>query len=255
MSRAARRFACRVLPALLLAGAVPAPGQAEPAPCRPLTFERAAYTVCTVDLRRHAIRLYWQKSDGAPYGYLNALPKTATSAGPLLAAMNAGMYDPAYKPVGLYVEGGRELVAASTRGGYGNFHLKPNGIFWAGNGTAGVLETSAYLKAKPAAEIATQSGPMLVVNGRIHPRFSPAMSSAKRRNGVGVLDDHTAVFAISDGEVTLFEFARLYRDGLKTPNALFLDGGSVPTLYDPATREGSNLLPLGPMLGIYARGK
>ena len=228
--------------------------QAQPAPCRRMTFENAAYTVCTADMRQHAVRLFWQKPDGSNYGYLSALPAT-NGAGkrPLLFSLNAGMYDPAYKPVGLYVEGGKELVAANNRAGYGNFHLRPNGIFYVGPAGAGVMETSAYLKAKPQADIATQSGPMLVINGRIHPRFGASMSSGKRRIGVGVSDASTAIFAMSDSDVTFFQFAKLFRDGLKTPNALFLDGGSVPALYQPATREGGNLLPLGPIIGVYAK--
>ena len=254
MLPAASRSAWQLV--LSIAATVPALAQApQMPPCRQTTFAEASYTVCTADLRRHSLQLFWQKPDGTPYGYLSALPKSAGERpGPLLVAMNAGMYDPAYKPVGLYVEGGREHVRASTGGGYGNFHLRPNGILWVGAGKAGVMETSAYLKAKPAADIATQSGPMLVIDGRIHPRFSPKMTSGKRRIGVGVADPQTVVFAMSDGEVTFHEFARLFRDGLRTPNALFLDGGSVPAMYTPATREGGNLLPLGPMLGIYARG-
>ena len=64
---------------------------------------------------------------------------------------------------------------------------------------------------------------------------------------------NTLVFAISETEVSFGEFARLFRDKLQTPNALFLDGGSVPALYSPALHRNSNLLPLGPMIGVYER--
>lgn len=168
--------------------------------------------------------------------------------------MNGGMFHPDYKPVGLYIENGREITRASTRNGPGNFHLKPNGIFYTSGATAGVLETGAYLKAKPQAEFATQSGPMLVINGRLHPRFKSG-ESQKLRNGVGVRDANTIVFAISEGEVSFGAFARLFRDGLKCPNALFLDGGSAPALYSPAMQRGGNFLPLGPMIGVFDRSR
>jgi uncharacterized protein YigE (DUF2233 family) len=55
------------------------------------------------------------------------------------------MFDTALKPVGLYVEQGRELVHASTRSGYGNFHMKPNGVFYVSADGAAVMETQAFL--------------------------------------------------------------------------------------------------------------
>jgi uncharacterized protein YigE (DUF2233 family) len=226
---------------------------AAPTPCQSVTLEGSAYTICEIDLRRHAVRLFWRKPDGEPYGYLAALP-SAQHAGRLVFAMNAGMYDPAYRPVGLYVENGRELVRASTRPGPGNFHMRPNGIFYTAGETAGVLDTGSFLTKRPAADFATQSGPMLVINGRLHPIFGRS-HSRKFRSGVGLRDEHTLAFAISDTEVSFSEFARLFRDRLKCDNALFLDGGSVPSLYAPALRRNGNLLPLGPMIAVYERAR
>ena len=171
---------------------------------------------------------------------------------PLLFAFNGGMFHADLRPVGLFVAGGQQLVPASTAKGPGNFHLKPNGVFWVGGGKAGVAETGAYLKSKPAADIATQSGPMLVIGGKLHPLFVRAEASQKMRDGVGVTaDGRTAIFVISEDPVSFAAFGRLFRDVLKTPNALFLDGGSAPALYSPAMSRGGNFLSLGPMLGIY----
>ncbi|MBV9426249.1 MAG: phosphodiester glycosidase family protein [Bradyrhizobiaceae bacterium] len=224
---------------------------AAPTPCQSITVEGAAYTICEVDLRRYAVRLFWRKPDGDPYGSLAALPPTQR-AGRLIFAMNAGMYAPDYRPVGLYVENGRELVRASTKPGPGNFGMRPNGIFYVTGETAGVLDTVSFLRKRPAADFATQSGPMLVIDGQLHPRFGRG-HSRKFRDGVGVRDAHTAVFAISDTEVTFSDFARLFRDRLKCDNALFLDGGSAPSLYAPELRRNGNLFPLGPMIGVYER--
>jgi uncharacterized protein YigE (DUF2233 family) len=235
----------------ILAGGAVAAG---PPPCRSVAFENQSYTVCEADLRRHAVRLFWQRPSGAPYAYLRALPRVLDKAdAPLAFATNAGMFDPTFKPVGLYVENGRQLVPASTKAGYGNFHMRPNGIFFLAGDRAGVLETRAYLKEAPRADFATQSGPMLVINGRLHPRFKQDSASLKRRNGVGVNDAHTIMFAISEGEVTFEAFARLFRDRLKCDNALFLDGGSVPSLLIPAQGRGGNLLPMGPMLAVFEK--
>ena len=165
--------------------------------------------------------------------------------------MNAGMFGDDLSPVGLYVEDGRRLRGADTRAGPSNFHLLPNGVFWVGDGVAGVAETSRYLADAPPARFATQSGPMLVIDGRIHPRILPTGASAKMRNGVCVRDGVTAVFAISNEPVTFHAFARLFRDALGCANALFLDG-SVSSLYAPELDRDDELAPLGPMLGVSA---
>jgi uncharacterized protein YigE (DUF2233 family) len=221
-------------------------------PCQSLTAEGSAYTVCEVDLRRDVVRLFWRKPDGEPYGHLSAVPPTQ-HAGRLLFATNAGMFAPDYRPVGLYIENGRELVRANTRPGPGNFHMRPNGIFYVAGEAAGVLDTLSFLRERPAADFATQSGPMLVIDGRLHPLFGRS-NSRKFRSGVGVRDAYTVAFAVSDTEVTFSEFAHLFRDRLKCDNALFLDGGSVPSLYAPELRRNGNLLPLGPMIAVYERG-
>jgi len=227
---------------------------ADTAPCHPISYERNAYTVCDIDLRRHAVRLFWKRPDGAPYAYLSALPRTLErNSGRLLFATNAGMFDSELKPVGLYVEQGRELVGANTRSGYGNFHMKPNGVFYIAGEAAGVLETGAYLRQRPRADLATQSGPMLVIDGRIHPRFDRKSTSLKVRSGVGVRDAKTVVLAISQGEVSFAAFAQLFKERLQCTNALFLDGGSAPSLYLPSGAGGGNVLGLGPMLGIFEK--
>ena len=159
--------------------------------CQPRQVEDASYTICTVDLRQHQIRLFWKGADGEIIGSFDRLHGTPDGS-KLVFAMNAGMYDEERSPVGLYVESGRELKRANTANGSGNFHLKPNGVFFVSGRTAGVLETSRYLKAKPKADYATQSGPMLVINGRIHPKISENGPSRKIRNGVGVRDKSTS---------------------------------------------------------------
>jgi uncharacterized protein YigE (DUF2233 family) len=255
-----RRFPIRALLragllGLALTGPVSAAGPANatpaPAPCRAVQAEGEAYTVCTVDLRRERVRVFWLGADGLPYSSLSTLAEKQGAS--LRFAMNAGMYDKGQAPVGLYIEDGRELKGVSTANGPGNFHLKPNGIFWVKGERAGVMETGRYLRAAPKPDFATQSGPMLVVDGHIHPKISADGPSQKIRNGVGVRDDgRTAVFAISERAVSFGAFARLFKDTLGCRNALFLDG-SVSSLYAPSMNRTDLSRPLGPMIGAVAR--
>jgi len=239
--------------AFLAMAAFCGPSDAAAQPCKPYAFEGNGYTLCEASLDRFAIRLFWQKPDGTPYTYLSAVPKTDERGGRLAFALNGGMFHPDYKPVGLHVENGRELVRANTRPGPGNFHLRPNGVFYVGEAEAGVMETGAFLKKKPKASYATQSGPMLVIDGQLHPRIAKANVSAKPRDGVCVRGDKTVVFAISDGGVPFDTFMRLFRDGLKCRNALFLDGGTAPALFVPGARSGNVLFGLGPMIAVYEK--
>ena len=116
-----------------------------------------------------------------------------------------------------------------------------------------VLETGAFLRQRPVVDFATQSGPMLVIDGQLHPRFAAEGGSRKFRDGVGLRDPHTLVFAISKREVTFAEFARLFLDALDCRNALFLDGGSVPSLYAPGLANTGNLVPIGPIIAVFDR--
>ena len=220
------------------------------AACAPKVFDGAPFTVCAFDPRHDDLRLFWKGPDDRPFGSLGALAASLRSQGQeLVFAMNAGMFREDQSPVGLYVEKNRLLRKADTRAGASNFHLKPNGVFWIGDGVAGVTETSRYLAGPPAARYATQSGPMLVIDGRIHPKIRPDGTSAKIRNGVGVDDHGGVVFAIADEPVTFDAFARLFRDGLGARNALFLDG-SLSSLYAPELKRDDELAPIGPIVAV-----
>jgi uncharacterized protein YigE (DUF2233 family) len=222
--------------------------------CNPLTHDGEAYIVCEVDLKVHRIDLFWRDAKGQPYASLGNLNRQLMSEGQRpLFTMNAGMYHAELDPVGLYVERGRQMVKASTTNGPGNFHMKPNGVFFVANGKAGVMETGQFLRRNVRPDLATQSGPMLVINNRLHPKFPSEGVSRKVRNGVGVRDGDVVVFAISEGAVTFTDFARLFRDRLGTPNALFLDG-SVSSISAPGL-DRTGFRALGPMIGVFDRGR
>jgi uncharacterized protein YigE (DUF2233 family) len=129
--------------------------------------------------------------------------------------------------------------------------MKPNGIFYISAGNAAIAETQAFLKQRPQVDLPTQSGPMLVTDGRFHPRFNRASTSLKLRSGVDVRADGKVIFAISQEAVSFDSFARLFRDGVKCPNALFLGGDSASSFYAPTLNRSSNVLPLGPMLAVF----
>jgi len=241
-----------LLAAVATSGGVAATGVAHAdGLCRKLTFEGVGHVVCEISLRDHQVRMYLRGADGQPYGRLSRLVDSPAGR-ELVMAINGGMYGDDRGPVGLFVEGGKQLRAANTRRGSGNFHMKPNGVFYVTASGAGVLTTERYLRQKPRALYATQSGPMLVIDGKLHPRFAGEGQSLKIRNGVGVRGGGTVVFAISDQPVSFGSFARLFRDVLKTPDALYLDG-SISSIYAPDVGRRDWLYPVGPIIGVAPR--
>ena len=217
--------------------------------CSPLSFGGNAYSVCRIDLRETRLETFNLDGKGAPLGSFTALAESLSAEGKELGfAMNAGMFDEALMPIGLYVENGTQSKKLNRRDGYGNFHVKPNGVFYITGDRVGVAATDAYVKRNEKPDFATQSGPMLVIDGKIHPKFSPGGMSYKMRNGVGVLDAHTAIFVISENAVNFYDLALLFRDGLKCANALFFDG-TVSSLYSPELGRNDGFAVLGPMVG------
>ena len=206
--------------------------------------------MCVVDTATDHLSLFLQDEAGRPYATFEQLAASLAQARRrLVFAMNAGMFQTDLSPVGLYVEHGAERHAANTRDGPGNFHMKPNGVFYFGPDGAGVMETTRFLDAHLHPAFATQSGPMLVIDGTIHPRIQPDGTSLKVRNGVGARDGRTIVFAISKQPVSFHQFATLFRDGLGCPNALFLDG-TVSSLYAPDLGRSDQWQPVGPIVGL-----
>jgi len=246
----------RTLSFAVLAWCLPSAASA----CEAVSHDGAPYVVCAFEPAEAArLRLFWKSDGGHPFRSFGALRDDLAKRGETLEfAMNAGMYQADTTPVGLYVEAGATLHKANRADAPAsarpvpNFYKKPNGIFFIGPDGAGILETGAYLKAAPDARYATQSGPLLVIDGALHPAFIDGSDDRKPRNGVGVRPDGTVVFAIADEPVNFHDFASLFRDRLSCPNALFLDGGSASGLYHKATNR-DDFPPwegYGPMVGL-----
>ena len=87
-----------------------------------------------------------------------------------------------------------------------------------------MLRSEDFRDRSPDAIFATQSGPMLVIDGDLHPALIEGSSDRTWRTGVGLSSDGQVHFAISQRHVNFHDFARLFRDELSCDNALFLDG-------------------------------
>ena len=195
----------------------------------------------TVDPQRERIVMYWQNEDGKAWGSLRSLLGDINRDGQVQMAMNGGIYDKAYAPLGLYIEKGRQLTPLNRASGGGNFFIRPGGVFYLRGQNAGIVSINKF-RASPAIRYAVQSGPMLIENGKINWRLKPSASSRKLRNGVGITGDGKVVFMLSARETNFYDFACYAQAKLNVRQMLYLDGtiskmyqkgDSVPWQYHP----------------------
>ncbi len=199
-----------------------------------------------------SVHFFWKDDAKNRYKSLaNLKAALAAKNKTLNFAMNGGMYLKDGSPQGLYIEQGEQFAKVDTiQNAYGNFYLQPNGIFCINDSTAHVLTTVDFLQSLPEVKYATQSGPMLVIEGHLHDAFNEGSSSTHFRNGVGVRADGKIVFAISNEKINFFDFATLFKEKLNCPNALYLDG-FVSRAYIPDLGRKDLDGNFGVIIGLY----
>ncbi len=217
----------------------------------------AAFRIVNLDLERETLELRWRDPDDQPFASIDGLRHWASAQGrSVVFATNAGIYDRQFRPLGLYIEDGKALRPLNTAQGAarsGNFSMQPNGVFFVDqSGRAGVVTTQHWRDRRIDARIATQSGPMLVVDGEINPNFDAQSDSLKWRSGVCAKTPQQVVFAVSEAPVTFHAFARLFRDELGCRDALYLDGTLSQIYTEGEGFFGAPGMAVKPYVGMFA---
>jgi uncharacterized protein YigE (DUF2233 family) len=150
-----------------------------------------------------AIKFYWKDNKGQIIKSIQTLKSLVEENNQQLRfAMNGGMYLKDNSPQGLYAESGNVLHSLDTlSSGFGNFYMKPNGVFLVTNDKRAVICVTEKFHNQSNIAFATQSGPMLLIDGEVHPAFKKGSANLNIRNGVGILPDHRVIFAMSKQEV------------------------------------------------------
>lgn len=198
----------------------------------------------------HELKMYLNHADGSNYKSIGALKAKLESTGKeLIFAMNGGMYMEDLRPLGLYIENGEVLRPINLRTkASGNFYLQPNGVFYLTKEQKAEVVSSEHFALADNINYATQSGPMLLIDGEYHPAFNKGSSNLNIRNGVGILPNGNVLFAISKIPINFYDFASFFKErGCR--NALYLDG-FVSRAYLPSqewTQVGGNF---GVIIGV-----
>ena len=217
--------------------------------CEVKVFEEVPLTHCVADPEKHRISTVLADPAGTAYRSLRTYGEALGDDASVVAfAMNGGMFEGDGTPIGYYVEQSERLEELERGDGTGNFYLKPNGVFFGTDGSWEIRTSTNFLyNVSDRPQFGTQSGPMLLIDGQLHPDIQDDGPSRIVRNGVGIDAEGKAHFVISETALSFGKLARFFRDELQTPNALYLDGG-VSALWDPVTERLDDGPSLGPLI-------
>ena len=223
------------------------------AECQDFKFQEVPFTACTAKIPEDDIRLFLYDKTGNIYGQFQKLDNFLKEERlNIIFATNGGMYHADRSPVGMYVENFKEFSPLIIRDGPGNFGLLPNGVFCFNKKEFMILETEKFARSKIQCQYATQSGPLLVIDGEIHPKFIKNGTSKFVRSGVGISRDGSkAIFLISNQAVNFHHFASTFLDRLEIDNALYLDG-NISRLYSPKLNRIDFGFDIGPIIAAVA---
>ena len=206
------------------------------------------------DPKKQDLKLYWKDDKQQNFRSIQHLKTWLQKNNKkLVFAMNGGMYKEDNSPVGLFIENKKTITPLNTKNANGNFYLKPNGVFYiTTDSLPGICNTVDFVN-NGKIKYATQSGPMLVVDGKIHPEFKQSSANLNIRNGVGILPNNKILFAMSKKEINFYDFARYFKN-MGCRNALYLDG-FVSRTYLPEQNWIQTDGDFGVMIGVTTNSK
>lgn len=202
-----------------------------------------------VDPQKQQVQFFWKDADGHIYRNIGNLKTSLAASGrKLVFAMNGGMYKTDNSPLGLYIENGNTITRINRDTGYGNFYLEPNGVFYITKDNKAFIRRTKDFKTTTGIKYATQSGPMLLIDGKINPILKKGSANVNIRNAVGILPNNKILFAISTQEINFYGLA-MYFESMGCKDALYLDG-YVSKMYLRSQNIEQTTGDLGVLIGV-----
>jgi uncharacterized protein YigE (DUF2233 family) len=191
--------------------------------------EEEKFISYVADLKKQDLKLYWQDDKKQPFKSIGNLKTWLENKNEkLVFAMNGGMYKSDNAPLGLFIQDYKTITRLNKANATGNFYLKPNGVFYITATNQPIICTTGKFFDNGKIKYATQSGPMLVIDGKIHSEFKQGSTNLNVRNGVGILPGNKVIFAMSKTFVNMYDFAEFFKKA-GCLNALYLDGAISQT--------------------------
>lgn len=218
-------------------------------------FNSQLFDVFVVDLTKDKIEFFYQNDNNQNLCDFESVNNYVKCKGDnLVFITNGGMFQKDISPLGAFYYKGKEIKPINLLDGTGNFYIKPNGVFCIDkNNKANIVVSEKFNAIADKIFYATQSGPMLVIDGKINEKFQESSTNENIRSGVGLINETTIVFAISNEPVSFYTFANLFKEYFGCRNALFLDG-VVSEMYHPKIeRYNLNTGFFGVMIGVVKK--
>jgi uncharacterized protein YigE (DUF2233 family) len=205
-----------------------------------ITHAQKTFDIYVVNYNGSNIQLCWKNDKGEKLISLDNLKKHIEKKGKkLLFATNAGIYLEDNSPQGLYIENSMELrpLDKKKKVSNANFYMQPNGVFSLTRTGGKIVTTDKHIDDNAQTLYATQSGPMLVINGKVNNTFRKGSpNNGYIRSGVGINAKGQIIFAISNTGCNFYDFATLFKNVLNCNNALYMDG-AICRSYIPAIKR------------------
>ncbi|MEL7447266.1 MAG: phosphodiester glycosidase family protein [Pseudomonadota bacterium] len=221
--------------------------------CKESRFEGVPLKHCVADPSEQQIEAYLEPLPGSDRTTVEDAYAAVIDNGELVFMLNGGMVDSDQRPLGYFVQGGDRLAELNRADrDSGNFYLKPNGVFYGSGASWRILTTERFfstVRDRPA--FGTQSGPMLVIEGELHPEIQEDGPSRAIRSAVGVDEDGKAHFVISGEPLSFGRLARYFMDEVEATNALMLSSNRS-ALFNGQTGQTAKLRP-GPVIVVRKR--
>ncbi|MCK4636227.1 MAG: phosphodiester glycosidase family protein [Candidatus Moranbacteria bacterium] len=202
-----------------------------------VNFNNTSFDVVKVESKNiNSIKFYYKNKNNQKIETINQLKDLLKEQKKnLVFATNGGIFSKEFKPLGLYIENGKEISKINLNEGEGNFYFQPNGIFSIQNNKVEITESKKYQNSSEVS-FAIQSGPMLLIDNKINSLFNEKSENKHIRNGVGITENGSVIFVISNELVTFYNFALFFKEDLNCKNALYLDG-AISEMYVSEQRK------------------
>lgn len=168
-----------------------------------------------IDLNKNTLDLVMAEDLSKAHASVDEFAQHSTA----LIALNGGFFDHKHQPLGLRV--GHHQQQNPIK------HISWWGIFYIKNNKPHISSVHAYTIDK-ATEFALQSGPRLLIKGRI-PHLKPGLAE---RSALGINADNKVIIVVTDNNpITTTELATILKSPpLLCTDALNLDGGNSSQL-------------------------
>lgn len=151
-----------------------------------------------------------------------------TKASHGLVGVNGGFFSQELKPLGLRISAFKQRNPLKSTSWWGIFYIQDHHPY--------IVTKTEYqsIQHKKNIEFAVQSGPRLVISGKIPPTLKPGTDS---RTAIGISSDQHVILVVTENlNLTTMQLAKLMllpliEGGLSCIQALNLDGGSSTQLY------------------------